>query len=73
MACIVGYFGFKVFYHGVVEFLDDQSLSAKAALLIQCTDVLFLGGTLLIFRARDWPMFFSVGLNEIANVRCHIT
>jgi hypothetical protein len=30
--------------------------------------MLFLGGTLFIFRSRVWPPFFSIGYEELAGV-----
>jgi hypothetical protein len=68
LAAIIGYFGFKVLYHLIIEFMDDQALAAKSALLMQLFDVICLGGMLIIFRSRQWPPFFTVGLNEILNV-----
>jgi hypothetical protein len=68
MLLIIGYFLMKVINYGVVAFIGDDEVSARFSLSMQCFDLLFLGGTLFIFRSRVWPPFFSIGLNEINNV-----
>lgn len=66
---IAGYFLLKVVKYGIIAFLEDQTLGERFSLAVQCFDLLFLGGTLFIFRSRVWPPFFSIGLNELNNVR----
>lgn len=63
---MVGYFGFKIVYYAIVEYLNNESLSADVYLFIQSFDLLFLGGVLFTFRSRDWPPFYSVGINEFS-------
>lgn len=62
---IIGYFLLKVFKYGVISFLNDATLSERYSVSMQCFDLIFLGGTMYIFRSRVWPSFFRLGLNEI--------
>ena len=65
---ILGYFLFKVIKYGIISFISDSTLNERFSVSMQCFDLLFLGGTLVIFRSRVWPSFYRIGLNEI-NVR----
>ena len=50
-------------------FIGDDTLAVRFAISMQCFDIVFLGGTLFVFRSRMWPTFFSIGLNELNNVK----
>lgn len=65
MVMIVGYFLLKVIKYGIIAFLNDQTLGERYALANQCFDLVFLGGSLFIYRTRRWPVFFSIGLNDM--------
>ena len=69
LCLIVGYFIFRVIYYGAIVFIGDDALSVRFAISMQCFDIVILGGALFIFRSRRWPPFFSIGLNELNNVR----
>jgi hypothetical protein len=62
---IIGYFLLKVLKYGVIVFLNDSTLNERFSISMQCFDLVFLGGTLWLFRPRIWPQFFRLGLNEI--------
>lgn len=62
---ITGYFLLKVLKYGIISFLNDQTLGERFSLAVQCFDLLFLAGSLFIFRTRVWPSFFRIGLNEL--------
>jgi hypothetical protein len=68
---MLGYFIMKVIQYGVISFLSDDVVTVKFQIVSQYLDMLFLGGTLFIFRSRVWPPFFSIGYEELAGVIFH--
>ena len=58
----------KVVNYGVIQFLENPSLSVYYGTATQCLDFVVLSGILFLFRSRPFPPFYSIGLNEI-NVR----
>jgi hypothetical protein len=67
MAAIGGFFGLRIFYFWIVEMLDNQMLSIRVFLFFQALDLVFLGLILWIFRAREWPQFFTMNLSDLRN------
>jgi hypothetical protein len=58
----------KIIQYGIISFLNNDAVSVRFQIFSQCFDMIFLGGTLFIFRSRVWPPFFSIGYEELAGV-----
>ena len=67
MAAIGGFFGLRIFYFCIIEMLDNQVLSIRVFLFFQVLDLVFLGSILWIFRAREWPQFFTMNFSDLHN------
>ena len=67
MAAIGGFFGLRIFYFWIIEMLDNQVLSIRVFLFFQVLDLVFLGSIVWIFRAREWPQFFTIDFSDLHN------
>jgi uncharacterized membrane protein len=68
---VTGFYFFRVFYYCFIQLQSDESVTFSFGALIQCFDLLYLGGLLFFYRARPWPAFFFFGLedNQLAQVK----
>jgi hypothetical protein len=53
----------------MIELSNDDVLQVRIELLLQILDIIFLGGSLFVFRAREWPPLFSIGINDMRTAR----
>ena len=60
----------KFFNFALINLLSDSWAKARARLVLQCLDFVWITSVMVVCRARkEWPPYFTLSINELPNVQ----